>query len=139
MGSNYTVSRRGFLGAALVALPGVRALSALGRMREAEYVLSCTGFEPVKIVSLVNGSLSASWMRRAIDVRAEDRRGSRWWIVSGEIGEHICQLRVSRPGPKTLDIDYIALMSPELRYFDDYLMGPNQIYGVGTRRLEGTV
>lgn len=122
MSDAYSISRRSFVGAGLVALPGIATLSGLVRwsLKEAEYSIGFEGLPMLLVATYTDGTMSARWDGRACQIR-DDGRWKRLACVSGD---SICEARIRRPQPNELDVDFIAMRSPSFVRVEDFAIRP---------------
>lgn len=129
------ITRRGFLAASLLAIPGAKVFGGAIRMlplKEAEYVISfgSTWPEPLTITTFTNGLVTGRYGTKELETIAENG-----WVRLRGIwcdGDTRCaELKVIRRVPETLDVDWIQIWGPKTCYRDDFFGSPPHMNSIG--------
>ena len=118
--TEFTLTRRTFLGASILVLPGVRALASLVLVRDAEFLISfheSTPLSPITITTFTNGSLRAAWQGELLEVV---NRG-KWTSIQGVVNGGKLDMSVRIPAPGTLDLRWLQIVYPEYAYWDSFV------------------
>lgn len=108
---DYTIYRRSFLGATLLAIPGVGLLAGLARLcfKEAEFTILFFSNPAITVTTYTNGMLTATWAGcccEVIDV-------GEWKKITCRVGDSNLEMRANRFKPNTLYIDMILMCEPK--------------------------
>lgn len=101
------ITRRSFIGSALLALPAVRALASIAPIRAAQYSIGIDGFPLVDITTYTNCRVSATWDGLPMEIKQVERGTQLQCYNSAR--HAFCELRLSRVQQQSIDIDYIQM------------------------------
>jgi hypothetical protein len=102
-----TVSRRGFIGSCLLAVPGIRIAAALAPIIDSEFKViyeSCDWLPDICMTTYLNGSIKARCGNHPME-RLELEDG--WQLMRSYADGVMCEMRIKRPGPNELYIDWM--------------------------------
>lgn len=104
-------TRRGFLGATLMAVPCIRAVACLVPVVESQYYTTAKDFPPLVVTTFTNGTLKAEY--RGEDLKS--RKSGKWIVfTTGDRRPeyHHASTRVRRVSSTELHVDWIMMQSP---------------------------
>jgi hypothetical protein len=94
------MTRRSFLGALLVAIPGVKTLAALAPLKKCEFTIKPLDFPPLILTQFTDDSTTAFWGNRRFDMVHKD--GWTWVKCADEKSKSYCEASFILDGESVL-------------------------------------